>query len=218
MGKFILGFIFIAILASTINNSLKGRSEDAAGAASTRPAELQIVTGKERDEIVAGAVKGLVLERDKIEKVSFYSAKLPRLATRVETYIALPDDKLPYARMKAIYFGDDWIFYDSIKVMVDDQVIYKNEFRRAEVARNNSGGSVWEVADYLANDVELAALNAIANSKSATIRFSGSERRHDHEVTKKERRDIQRVLEAYALLLGQLARKAPKDPDTVPTK
>lgn len=218
MGKFILGFIFIAVLASMINSSLRGRASDAAVTASSRPAEVQIVTGKERDEIVAGAVKGLVLERDKIEKVSFYSAKLPRLATRVETYIALPDGKLPYARIKTIYFGDDWIFYDSIKVMVDDQVIYKNEFRRADVARNNSGGSVWEVADYLANDVELAALNAIANSKSATIRFSGAERRHDHEITKKERRDIQRVLEAYALLSSQLARKVPNDSSAVSVK
>ena len=218
MGKFILGLIFIAILASTINSSLEGRSEDAAGAAPTQPAEVQIVTGQERDEIVARAVKGLVLERDKIEKVSFYSAKLPRLATRVETYIGLPDNKQPYARMKTIYFGDDWIFYDSIKVLVDDQVLYENEFRRAEVVRNNSGGSVWEVADYLANDVELATLYAIASSKSATIRFSGAERRHDHEVTNTERRDIRRVLDAYALLSDQLKREAPNALDAAATK
>ena len=218
MGKFILGFIFIAILASTINSSLKGRSSDAAGTASPRPAEVKIVTGKERDEIVSREVKGLILERDKIEKVRFYSARPPKLTTKVDAYIALPDDKLPFLRMKTTYFGDDWVFYDSVKVMVDDQIIYEKNFRRSDIATNNSGGSVWEVADFVVDDAELRALTAIASAKSATIRFSGNERRHDHEITKKERRDIQRVLEVYSELSNQLASKVPSESSAAGTK
>jgi len=214
MVKFILGLIFIAMLASAIMSKISGDPPTAEKRSSSPPAEVEIVTGPARAEIVSRVTKGLSLERDKIEKVSFYSAKSRTyLASRVEPYISLSDNMLPLLRMKATYFGDDWVFYDSIKIMVDDQVIYERGFRHSDVARNNSSGSVWETADYPANEDELRALAAIAKSKSATIRFSGDKRRRDHEITKKERQQIKQVLEAYAQLAEQLTSKSTKGRD-----
>lgn len=210
MGKFILGLITVAVLASMIMGSLQGRSADRAESIAAPAAPVRVVTGPERDEIVSRVTKGLVLERDKMEKVSFYSAKARNLtASRVESYIALRDSGLPILRMKTAYFGDDWIFYDSVKIMVDDSVIYGRDFRRTDIDRDNSSGKVWEVVDYVANDLELAALAAISKSKSATIRFSGDKRRHDHEITKKERAQIRQVLETYAKLTSQLSGEGP---------
>ena len=211
MGKFILGLIFIAVLASAFNSSFGDKPPATASPTPATPAEIRVLTGPERDKIVAREAEELELERDKIEKVSFYSPKSRKLRTQIEAYIALPDNKLPFLRMKVTYFGDDWVFYKSIKIMADDQVVYASDFARSDVVRNNSSGKVWEVADILANDAELIALNSIAKSKSATIRFAGDERRHDHEVTKNERREIQRVLDVYAQLSDKLKLKSVVD-------
>lgn len=219
--KFILGLIFVLSLAVAIKMTVFGVSapdaENLPAAASTPlAAKVEIVTGPERQRIVSSATKNLILNRDKMEKVSFYSAKTRNSrATRIECYIGLSDDELPFLRIRATYFGDDWIFFDSVKAMVDDLVVYGRKFQRGDIVRQNAGGSVWETADYVVGDNELGALIAIARGKSATMRFSGDEWRRDHEVTKDEQRDIQRVLEVYAKLSDQLVRKAPKDPTAV---
>lgn len=216
--KFILGLIFVLSLAALIKTTVFGGSAPEVEKPSVTPSppqanKVEIVTGPEWQRIVSSATKGLVLNRDKMEKVSFYSTKTRNSrATRIECYIGLSDNEMPFLRIRATYFGEDWIFFDSVKAMVDDLVIYGRKFQRADVVRHNSGGSVWETADYVVGDNELGALIAIARGKSSTVRFSGNEWRRDHEVTKNERRDIQRVLEVYAQLSDQLARKAPKAP------
>jgi len=222
--KFILGLIFVLSLAAAIKMTVFGTSAPEAKSLPAAPspplaAKVEIVTGPERQRIVSNATKGLVLNRDKMEKVSFYSTKNRNSrATKIECYIGLSDDELPFLRIRATYFGDDWIFFDSVKTMVDDIVVYGRKFQRPDIVRQNAGGSVWETADYVVGDDELGALIAIARGNSATMRFSGDQWRRDHEVTKNERRDIQRVLEVYAQLSNQLVRKAPKDPGAVDSK
>lgn len=211
--KFILGLIFVLSLAAVIKATIfaGGATETEGSTEAPFPplgAKVEIVTGPERHRIVSSATKGLIHNRDKVEKVSFYSTKTRNSrTTRVECYIGISDNQMPFIRIRATYFGDDWIFFDSVKVMVDDQIVYGRKFQRTGVVRHNAGGSVWETADYVVSDNELGALVAIARGKSATIRFASDQRRHDHDVTKKERQDIQRVLEVYAQLSSELTRK-----------
>jgi hypothetical protein len=213
MRKILLAFLTVIVIVGAC-----GRSDDSAtsavadtqvGAVVAPEPEPAPILGEERKPIVAAATKDLRVNRDKIEKISFYLAKNPNVGRpRVEAYVSLPDDMQPILRMRTVYFGDDWVFYKSIKVMVDDAVIYERDFN--DVARDNSGGSVWETADFPADARDLLALHAIAGAKSATIRFSGREHRHDHEITVKERKDIKKVLEAYEQLSTNLVRKREK--------
>lgn len=173
------------------------------------PREPEIVTGDERKKIVSTLTKGMEEERDKMEGISFYSTKdRSHLSSTLEAYISLPDGMMPLLRMKSTYYGDSWIFYDSIKIMADDVVIYDRVFKHDEVRHHNYSSAVWETADYLAANSELLALKAIANSKSATIRFSGRDDRHDHEITDKERKNLRQVISTYEQLTAQLQRPA----------
>lgn len=155
-------------------------------------------------------MKGLEVQRDAMEKVSFYEAKGRNLlASSLSAYVAVGDASTPFLRVRSVYYGDDWVFYEKIKVMADDQVVYEKAFNRSQVTRDNSSGSVWETADFAGSDVDLAALQRIADSKTATIRFSGSERQHDHKITKKEKENIAAVLRGYnAISTGIEARNA----------
>lgn len=169
--------------------------------------EPVVITGEERKSIVQSLTKSMDEERDKMERISFYSAKhRAYLVSALETYISLPDDSLPILRIKSTYFGSDWVFYDSIKVMADEVVVYDHSFSHSDVRRDNSGGSVWEVGDYYAKEPDLAALKKIASAKAATIRFSGREHREDHDLTAKELQQLKEVIGTYEKLKTQLQR------------
>lgn len=169
------------------------------------PSVAPELTKEDRKKIIVAATQNLKEQRDKMEGVSFYLNKKPvRAASRLETYLSIPDGSRVYLRMSPTYFGDNWIFYDSIKVMADDEVVYQRAMERRDVTRDNGGGSVWEVGDYLGSEIDISALRTIAASKTATIRFSGSERRHDHNMTKQELKNIQQILSAYDELKEKL--------------
>lgn len=202
-----LTYLFFAIALAACDQS--SAPDKAAMAAKNAPtftkSPAQVITGEQRSRIVTPLTKGLEVERDKMERVTFYSSKgLPRLTPSLDAYISLPDDKMPSLRMRAIYSGKRWVFYTQIKIMADDVIVYDRPFKAREVQHNNSGRQVWETADFFATPTELAALTAVANSKSAIVRFSGRDKREDHEVTTRERRDLQQMLSAYDKMKAQL--------------
>jgi hypothetical protein len=167
----------------------------------------KVVTGEERKPIVAALTKGMDQNRDKMEGVTFYSPKgLQRTTSSFEAYVALPDKELPTLRMRSTYLGERWIFYSQIKVMADDKIVYEREFKSQSIKRDNSGRQVWEVSDIPVEAQELAALKAIAGAKAATIRFTGRNRRDDHEINARERANLQRSIVTYEKMTAQLQR------------
>jgi len=99
--------------------------------------------------------------------------------------------------MMVMYHGSRWIFYDHIKIMADDQIVYQRTYRRSEIKRDNEARSVWEVADYVAQPDDLASLQAISAAKSVTVRFAGRDRIYDHKMTTAEKSGLTSVLKAY---------------------
>lgn len=180
-------------------------STETAQSTDTTPSTVPALTKEERKAVIGAATRELKEQRDKMEGVSFYLNRKPiRAASRLETYLSIPDGSRVYLRISPTYFGDNWVFFDSIKVMADEEVVYQRDMSRKDVTRDNRDGYVWEVGDYLGSEIDISALRVIAASKVATIRFSGSERRHDHNMTKQEIKNIQRVLAAYDELAGKL--------------
>lgn len=156
------------------------------------------LTSAERERIITTATASLSLSRDKMEKVSFYQLKKRNLlSTRLEAYISVPDDSRAILRLSPVYYGDDWVFVDRIKVMADDEVVYEHDMARGELIRSNYGGSVWETGDYVARAIEIVALRKIASSKTVMIRFTGRERQHDHTMTRQEISNLTVVLKAF---------------------
>ena len=163
------------------------------------------LTEAERAKILEKATKGLKRERDQMEKTTFYLSSAGKsLKTGVGTYIGLADGKAPYLRMNTIYYGDRWIFFDKVKIMADDAIVFERQFRRSAITRDNTAGAVWEIADIVAGAQELATLEAITKSKSATIRFAGRDRIHDHKISSSEKARLKSVLDAYNTLKLQL--------------
>lgn len=165
---------------------------------SASPPAKPYVTAEERNSILAAATKKLKRSRDEMEKTTFYTSPgANTLRTQVGAYIGLADGGQPYLRMMVMYHGSRWIFYDHIKIMADDQIVYQRTYRRSEIKRDNEARSVWEVADYVAQPDDLASLQAISAAKSVTVRFAGRDRIYDHKMTTAEKSGLTSVLKAY---------------------
>jgi hypothetical protein len=201
----IVGFSIYQCTARTTSAPSGTTAISAAPVAARSIPPQPVLSDEERKKRVLAATEGLISNRDEMEKVSFFQAKKRNLlSSRIEAYISLSDGTHPYLRVHSNYHGDDWVFYDTIKVMADETVIYEKKFARAEVLRNHASGAVWETADYLAREDDLAALKKIAAASRVTIRFSGRERQHDHKVTKQEASNIKKVIDAYEAMVVAL--------------
>lgn len=158
----------------------------------------KVLTQQERDSIISEATKGLELERDKIEKISFYKTQnMFPLKERLSAYISLPDGSPPIFRIYIGYFGKDWIFFNRVKVMSDDVVVYEKNFESFSVKRDNGGSYVWETIDYAAHSSDLTAIRKIAVAKKSIIRLSGDARREDHDLTEREVKNIKTILNVF---------------------
>jgi len=156
------------------------------------------LTEQERARVVKAATKSLSKNRDNMEKVTFYGpVGFSSTRTEIGAYIGLEDGGAPYVRVKAAYAGDNWVFFEKIKIMVDDEVIYEKTFPRNAIRRDNAAGRVWEIADFDAKINELIVLEKISRAKTAMIRYSGRERLHDHQISSREKAGVAATLKAY---------------------
>jgi len=193
--KWILGAILVAGIASAFKPDGSTPAQPSAPA----PPPVKPMAPHEREVLIKRATSGLHVTRDKIEKTSFFSAnKSTKPRTTVAAYLAIGDTGPVHLRAVADYSGRRWIFVKAIKVMADDEIVLEREVKRADIRRDNGSDWVIENFDIPADLQTFIALQTIAASKSATVRYIGKDRYHDHHVTEQERTNLRRVLDAYA--------------------
>ncbi len=96
------------------------------------------------------------------------------------------------------YFGDNWIFYDSIIFNIDGE---KYEIRTAELGeprREVAEIGVWESSVLLYNRYE-TLINKIINSNKTIMRLSGKYH-EDYIITEEQKQAMQRILDYYKLV------------------
>lgn len=156
------------------------------------------LSADERARILSNATKGLKVKRDQMEKVTFYSTQSGDAhKTQIAAYLGVVDGGSPYLRMKTVFVGDRWIFFDSIKIMADNEIVLEKTLPRSVITRDNEAGSVWEIADYSPQQEDIHALEKISNAESATIRFSGRDRIRDHKISSAEKAALRSILKAH---------------------
>jgi hypothetical protein len=198
MRQWIFGGIGVAIIVSAFAPD---------GESLREPDKLQAapivrMTATERQLLVQKSTKGLAETQDKIEKVSYFEANKSTVAhTKVGAYIAVGREGPAQLRAVADYSGKRWLFVKTIKILADDEVVLDRQIARTDLRRDNGSDWVVENIDFAADASTFTALERVVNSKTATIRYAGPDRRHDHTITAKERAELRRVLDAYVKLV-----------------
>ena len=196
--QWIFSGIGVAIIVSPFApDGESAREPDKLQAASTAP-----MTATERQLLVQKSTKGLAETHDKIEKVSYFEANNSTVArTKVGAYIAVGNEGPARLRAVADYSAKRWLFVKTIKIVADDEVVLDRQISRTDLRRDNGSDWVVENIDFAADASTFIALERVAKSKTATIRYAGQDRRHDHTITTKERAELRRVLDAYEGLI-----------------
>ena len=191
-------WIFVGIGVAIIVSAFAPDGESTREPDKLQAASIAPMTATERQLLVQKSTKGLAETQDKIEKVSYFEANKSTVArTKVGAYIAVGNQGPARLRAVADYSAKRWLFVKTIKIVADDEVVLDRQISRADLRRDNGSDWVVENIDFAADVSTFIALERVAKSKTATIRYAGQDRRHDHTVTTKERAELRRVLDAY---------------------
>jgi tetratricopeptide (TPR) repeat protein len=155
-----------------------------------------------RNAKYVSALRGMRVQKDKFNEITFYTDRTtPYYAdnSKFYLYIGKRAGSEPYLRMEVRYSDDDWLFVDRAEIKVDGSV-YDFELSSSDWDRDNGSGDIWEWADVPATEYHLTIIDKVINSKSAVIRFTGSQYYDDRSISSTQKRAFVNVLNAYEAL------------------
>lgn len=152
------------------------------------------------------ALKGMVKKRDEMRSLTVWRDRAgPAFVNSrswVGAYIMDPDNGPPFLRMVIYYKASEWLFIERYLVKVDgrDFRFIPDDFGTDAVERDNGYEGIWEWWDVLAEGTRLPFLRALADAKTATIRYEGQQYYRDRAIPASERASLARTLLAFDAL------------------
>lgn len=111
----------------------------------------------------------------------------------------LTDTGYTWLRVKANYYGDDWVFFNEIIISADGENT-SVKFGSFETEHKIAYGGVAEIGDFMPDESQIEALKSIENSKETIIRFVGDSSYYDLVLSAADKQAIIEVLAAYEYL------------------
>ena len=152
------------------------------------------IVQKQKTEKAKKALKLFKKSEDEFKGNAFYrDPRTPYYANRnfIYPYIGQKGDYY-WLRLKLQYASNDWLFVNKGILLIDgEQYTISGTWERD----NNSG--IWEWLDMQVGTNERIILDKLANSKSAKIRYEGSQYHDDRTITSKEKSVIRKTLDIY---------------------
>jgi hypothetical protein len=116
--------------------------------------------------------------RDAFRKLRFYTPGIQstlNVLPYVNTYISVPDNKMPNFFLAPYFFGKNgWLFMSHVAVMVDGELVIDRDFKDAKVERHADTYGVEERYNFIANQQELDGLKKISKTSKVIVRLTGS--------------------------------------------
>ncbi len=154
------------------------------------------------DSKMKALLKGWSCELDKVNQVAHCrpdsAPKYINSRTTVHAKVSLsPAGVLQGAYLQLNYAGDDWIFWESVKIRAGEELVTWDAFPRPE--RDHQGGNVGEWTTLRLDGPDGRRLSeVVARPGDVIVRFTG-QRYSDHTVKRWERESIQTALEMLSL-------------------
>lgn len=160
----------------------------------------------EKDKALKQFESKFNVEYDKVEGISWYMPKnMPDYIDErsyIIPYIGVQNNNM-WICVRYNYTDDDWIFWESLTIVVDGEKTVKY-VGGLNTVRDNGGGEVWEWYDDALDknapmdSKEIQNLNKIVTSDETIIRFQGDEYHYDLTVSFEDKTMIKNVLDLYS--------------------
>ena len=164
----------------------------------------------EKEKVIKEYSKKFNIETDKVKGITWYQPKnFPQyidIRSYIIPYIGVRSTGAPWICIRYNYTGDDWIFWESLTIVTDNNR-YTKTYSYSSIHRDNESGDVWENYDEVLptgasmDSSNLQMLKDIAESKETIIRFQGDYYHYDLYVTKEDKTMIKDVLKLYEAML-----------------
>ncbi|MBE0570368.1 MAG: hypothetical protein IH618_02395 [Ignavibacteriaceae bacterium] len=160
---------------------------------------------REKELEVARATKNMFKKYNEFTETYWYQdASSPRYVNRNGFFLEFGRSKsgsLTDLYLNIQYYAEDWLFVEYMSFTIDDSP-YK--YFPSKVERDNDGGKIWEWTRTSLTQDTYSIVSAIINSKTAKIRFNGSQYYDDRVITSTEKKALKNVLLAYEALGGKI--------------
>jgi hypothetical protein len=200
IGLFVILSIVLALLDidSSDSDTVLDQPIDSVQLAEQRRIRDSISIAKaEAKESAIKKLKSFKSNTDEFQGITFHrDPRTPYYTNRnfVYPYIGEKEDKY-WLRLRFQYAADDWLFIDHAIFLIDGE-----KFVITGVWERDNDADIWEWLDIPVELVERHILEKIAESKSAKIRYVGSQYHKDRTLTSTEKSVIKKTLEIYDAL------------------
>lgn len=127
------------------------------------------VPSKSIESIDKKIARRFEIKEDKFNDVTFITHKWSTIYSDVYPYLVIKEGNISL-RLKTVYSGKDWVFYDTMIFLLDGEKI---EFTPSLTDRSVGNGSVYEYGDtYIGPDLYFL-IDKIYNSKIVEYQFKG---------------------------------------------
>jgi hypothetical protein len=134
--------------------------------------------------------------------LTWYKPKsAPKYTNRngIYLYYSTSKDGINPLRFRVQYYAEDWLFFKKIQFSIDSSA-YEYVPRNTET--DNGAGYIWEWFDEALNTSDKELINALANAKSAKMKFIGRQYYDIINISKEQITDIKRTIELYKAMGG----------------
>jgi hypothetical protein len=149
---------------------------------------------REQKRARAAALSSMRPKKDSFSGITWYRDRSSPTYTNANgfyLYFGVKSGSKMILRQRIQYFDDNWLFIDSAKINVDGEIYNLGSY---DWERDNNS-SIWEWIDEPLDDREM--IEAIIKSKSAVIRFDGSQYYDTRTITSSQKTALKNVLFAY---------------------
>lgn len=103
-------------------------------------------------------------------------------------------------RFRIQYYADEWLFFSKVQFSIDGKAY---EYVPSDTETDNgNGGKIWEWFDEPIHDLDKELLNALANAKSAKMKFIGRQYYDIKTISATQISDIKRTIDLFQAMGG----------------
>jgi hypothetical protein len=187
------------------NQSSSAREEDSL---TVTPAAEKVAAAAPKPKYdptqIASLKKLMIFKKDEFEGKTWVQPKdqpAYRNSNGMYCYFETTENQIGNFRFVIQYFAEDWLFIQKYDFVIDGKAY---SFTPLHVDTDNGDGDIWEWCDEHIEGEDGNLIEALANAKTAKIRFEGRQYYHDRTIPAKQLKSIKNVLTLYKAMGGRL--------------
>lgn len=152
-----------------------------------------------REQLIDLAIK----ERNEFTKTNYYYPECrPKHVSDnvIFSYIKTEDDYTPQLKLAVHYSGDNWVFFNCVKLNVDGKR-YEFKIDRDDIAQNNGNGIVWEHAELTPGPYIEEIMLSIAAASNVNITYQGRDYSSERTLSAEELLGMGQTMQLYKSML-----------------